>query len=87
MKEIFASVTTKGQVTIPSEVRQILKVKPREKVSFTIDGDQVRIQRRGSVVARTKGILKGTEPPLSARELREAAEIAIAEEVEERTNK
>jgi hypothetical protein len=38
-----------------------------------------------SVVAATAGIFKGTAPPLSAEELRVAAEEAIAEDVEERS--
>lgn len=39
---------------------------------------------QGSVVARTAGIFKTDRPPLSAEELREVAEHAIAEEVIER---
>lgn len=85
MKEIFAPVTTKGQVTIPAEIRRILGVKPHEKVSFTVDGDHVCIRKSGSVARRTAGMLKSTEPPLTAEELREAGERAIAEDVVERT--
>ena len=43
MKEITATITQRGQVTIPAEVRRALGVKPREKVSFTIDNGEVRL--------------------------------------------
>jgi len=47
-------------------------------------GDTVRLARRGSVVSQTAGIFKTAQSPLSAEELREEAERAIAEDVVER---
>jgi hypothetical protein len=41
--------------------------------------------RKGSVVARTSGIFKTGQSPLSAEELRDAAEQAVADDVAERT--
>ena len=41
MKEFLATLTQRGQVTVPVEVRRVLGIRPREKVAFTIDGDQV----------------------------------------------
>lgn len=84
MKELLSTVTTKGQVTIPVEIRRLLGVVAHEKIAFILEGDQVRLARKGSVVARTAGIFKTTQPPLTAEELREAAERAIAEDVVER---
>ena len=43
MKEIVTSLTQRGQVTVPAEVRRLLGLKPRDKVAFTIDDDQVRL--------------------------------------------
>jgi antitoxin PrlF len=84
MREILSSVTTKGQVTIPIEIRRLLGVNPRDKVVFIVDDGQVRLLRGGSVVARTAGAVKVVGPPLSARELREEFERGVAEEVLER---
>lgn len=84
MKELLSTITTKGQVTIPKEVRRLLGVAPHEKIAFIVEDDQIRLARTGSVVARTAGILKTTQPPVSAEELREKAEHAIAEDVVER---
>jgi hypothetical protein len=44
----------------------------------------IYMQRSDSVVARTAGAIKTTEPALDAQELREAAAEAIAEEAAER---
>lgn len=85
MKEVLSTVTSKGQVTIPVEIRRVLGLAPHEKVAFILEADQVRLARRGSVVARTAGMLRTNRPPLTAEELREAAERAIAEEVAERS--
>ncbi|MDP2663453.1 MAG: AbrB/MazE/SpoVT family DNA-binding domain-containing protein [Dehalococcoidia bacterium] len=84
MKELLSTVTTKGQVTIPVEIRRRLGVNPHDKVAFVVDDDHVQLVRKGSVVARTAGIFKTSQPPLTAEELREAAERAIAEDVTER---
>lgn len=84
MKEILSTVTTKGQVTIPVEIRRRLGVAAHDKVAFVLDDDQVRLVRKGSVVVRTAGILQTRQAPLTAEELREAAERAIAEDVVER---
>ncbi|MBI3942411.1 MAG: AbrB/MazE/SpoVT family DNA-binding domain-containing protein [Chloroflexi bacterium] len=84
MKELFAIVNSKGQVTIPVEIRRLLRLKPHDKVVFVVEGDQVRLLLVESVVARTAGMLKSDESSLSATELREVAEEAFAAEATER---
>lgn len=54
-------ITTKGQVTIPQDIRERLGLLPYSEVTFEIDGDSVRIRKargatRGSaIVARLRG--------------------------------
>lgn len=43
MKEITTTMTKRGQVTVPAEVRRLLGLKPRDKVAFEIDNGEVRI--------------------------------------------
>ncbi len=43
MKQITTTITQRGQVTIPAEVRRMLGVKPRDKVAFTIENGEVRL--------------------------------------------
>lgn len=38
-----AKVMSKGQVTIPKEVREVLGVQPGDKITFIVDGTTVRI--------------------------------------------
>ncbi len=43
MKEVLATLTQRSQVTVPAEVRRILHLKPKDKVAFQIEDDQVRL--------------------------------------------
>ena len=84
MREFVSTITTKGQATIPVEVRRLLGVAPHDKIAFLIEDGKVRLVRSTSVVHRTAGAFKSEAPPMTAEELREAAEQAIAEDVLER---
>ena len=46
-------MTSKGQVTIPQEIRERLGLLPNSEVEFEIDGDSVRLRKSRS--ARTRG--------------------------------
>ena len=53
-------VTSKGQVTIPQEIRRRLGVEPGSEVDFEVDDDAVRLVRRtesggAALVARMRG--------------------------------
>ncbi len=87
MIELRSTVTRKGQVTVPAEIRRALGLKEGDKVVFTLEDDEVRFARTGSVVELTAGAIKSHGPPPSAEELRELAEEAIAEDVVERMNR
>ena len=84
MREWLVTITKKGQVTIPAEVRRHLGIERGSRVAFVMKGDQVWLVPKESAVEHTAKILRGNEPPLAAEELREVAEKAIAEEAAER---
>jgi antitoxin PrlF len=84
MKELLATVISKGQITIPVEVRRSLGLRQGDKVVFVIGDRQVVLRCTGSVVAATAGALHSARSPLSAKDLRVAAEAAIAEEATDR---
>jgi AbrB family looped-hinge helix DNA binding protein len=74
------SVTTKGQVTIPVEVRKRLGLKARDRVVFELDGDVATIRRAPSRVLQAYGAFG----PISTADIlnsREDFERAVAEEV------
>ena len=85
MRESVSTVTRKGQVTVPAEIRKALGIKEGDKVTFVLEDGAARLTRRGSVADRTAGLFRTDQPPLSAEQLRAAAEQAIADEVVERS--
>ncbi|HZQ98918.1 MAG TPA: type II toxin-antitoxin system PrlF family antitoxin [Chloroflexota bacterium] len=87
MREYQSTMTTKGQVTIPAEVRRLLGFKPHDKVAFVVDDGQVRLERALGVIERTAGIFKGALPPMTDDEEDEMIEQAIVEDVMERYNR
>ena len=80
MHQYQSRITTKGQVTIPVEVRRRLGVAPHDTVAFVVTDDQVQLLPATSVVARTAGMLKSEQPMLSPDEERQLAESAMVEE-------
>ena len=84
MKEFLTVMTRKGQITVPAEIRRVLDLKQGDKIALVVEKGQVRLKRAESIVARTAGYFKSHRPPLTAEELREAAERTIAEESVER---
>ena len=57
---LSSSVTTKGQVTIPAELREKLGIKPGDKVGFVAEGDRILIQRQETAVESLFGIVKAS---------------------------
>ena len=57
-------ITSKGQVTIPQEIRERLGLLPYSEVEFELDGDSVRIRkargasRGAALIARMRGSAK-----------------------------
>lgn len=75
MKEIISTITSKGQVTIPAEVRRHLGVKTREKIAFIIQAEgtvQVRAPRYRSV-ASLRGAAGCLKKPLPWAKMRAIA--------------
>jgi AbrB family looped-hinge helix DNA binding protein len=81
---MISTVTSKGQVTIPKEIRVFLNVKPSDKINFTVENGQVILtpiktlqDLRGSVTANAKGDLMAER-----RQVRSAVSKRVAEEME-----
>lgn len=51
-------ITSKGQVTIPIEIREQLGLLPNTEVEFEIDGDTVRIRRAAGEPRRGRAIVE-----------------------------
>ena len=53
-----STLTSKGQVTIPAEVRKRLGLHPGDRVGFIIDGGEVRLVRKENRIEAAFGICK-----------------------------
>ena len=75
-----ATVTSKGQVTIPKQVRERLGVGPGDRIDFVVEQDGgVRVRRLGRSVADLAGILRSPgRRPVSLRAMDESVAELLA---------
>jgi AbrB family looped-hinge helix DNA binding protein len=52
------TVTTKGQVTIPQEIRERLGLLPHSEVEFDVVGDSVRIRKKKGTKTRGQRLIQ-----------------------------
>ena len=79
MKEITTTMTQRSQVTVPAEVRRVLGVKPRDKVTFTIADGEVRLKPVAYSLESAYGSVQPSRKPEDFTELSRAARDAKAE--------
>lgn len=76
---MLSNVTTKGQVTIPAEIRARFQIQPNDKVDFYIEGDRIII-----TPVKTLRQLRGAVTPIESSSFdqeRQAAKQAQAERI------
>ena len=81
MQEHIRRVTTKGQVTIPVEVRRLLGVKPQDKVVFRVVEGRVELQPSKMTLEATFGAVTPRKRPEDFKELHDIAMEERAERV------
>jgi antitoxin PrlF len=82
----ISTLKRKGQLTIPVEMRSALGLHEGDAVELELEDSTLRLRpRRGTITERTAGMVRSNRPPMSAEELRVAAETAIAEDSDERS--
>ncbi len=83
MNSIVASVTRRGQVTIPAQLLRRLKLSAPGKVRFVIeDDDSVRIEPFTSMAEKYSGSIPALNPPTTSEfedEIEDAIDEALAE--------
>ena len=62
---LTSTITSRGQTTVPKEVRKLLGVGPRQKIIYNVKGDQVTIESAGKGLLEMGGFLKSNKPALS----------------------
>lgn len=67
------TLTSKGQVTIPKPIRDLLQLKPGDRVEFVSNADgEVKLLPMSRSIHELKGLLKAPDKPLSLKEMDEA---------------
>jgi len=75
MKEIISTITSKGQVTLPAEVRKYLGIKTNDKIAFVIDAEgtvRIRVPRYPDI-ASLRGAAGTLNKPLSWQQIQQIA--------------
>ncbi|AIL66182.1 transcriptional regulator, AbrB family (plasmid) [Rickettsiales bacterium Ac37b] len=62
-------ITSKGQTTIPSELRAQLNLKPGDRINYIMHGDYVMIVPANKSLKSLKGILPKPSKSLSLEEM------------------
>jgi antitoxin PrlF len=81
---MMTTVTSKGQVTIPKAIRDLLHIQPNDRVNFAVEGDKVVVRP-----VRTLKDLRGAVPttiPGDFAEERAKAKEAVAKRVAEESS-
>lgn len=78
-----ATLSSKGQLTMPAEVRADLRLETGDRVAFERVGDgSYRIRALKGDVRALRGILRSAGPPLSIEDMNKAVMDAAAEKFE-----
>jgi antitoxin PrlF len=80
MAERETTLTQKGQVTIPQEIRSRLGIKPGDRVRFELEGDRAIITPAPSKLLKWYGMVEPRRRPEDFAKLREEFEQGVAEE-------
>lgn len=73
IEEYVRTVTRKGQVTIPAQVRRRLEVEPGDKVVFRVTEDAVQLEPATMTLEDTFGAVAPLTQPEDFQKLREIA--------------
>lgn len=81
MAAAFAKMTSKGQMTIPKQIREALHLKPHDRLFVMTEGERAVIRPMHGDIRDLKGIFKHVvKGPIDFRKLREETERGMAEE-------
>ena len=80
MSEFVTTVTQKGQVTIPGELRKALKIEPKDKIAFELTDGEVRLRPMRSRLTAGYGAVKPKTKPEDFRGMRREVEEEWGEE-------
>lgn len=76
-----ATLTSRGQTTIPKSIREELRLQPGDRIEFILEEDQVVIRRAGADITALDGMVdRSDREPVSVEAMNEAIERAASSE-------
>lgn len=70
---LHSTVTTKGQTTIPGEVREALGIKAGDRLQYSVEGDRVIVRRHPGIRSLEGALRSDKGKNLSFAEIRKIA--------------
>lgn len=80
MRKYVSTITQRGQVTLPAEIRRWLGVKPTDQVEFQIQGDQVTVK---PVAFTAESVFQSVKPLPEPIDIEDQIRIAKDERAEQ----
>lgn len=85
MNVFYGTMTSKGQTTVPQEIRELLKLKPGDRIRYIVRNGDVVIKAKNKRLIDLAGILhRPGASTMSLAEMDEAIGDAIVEHVTRR---
>jgi antitoxin PrlF len=76
-----SQLTTKGQVTLPKELRDRFKLGPGSRVAFSPEADGIKVRPIRETIMQWAGTLRSPEPGVSEAAIRRRVKKAVAEQI------
>ena len=71
----FATITRKGQITVPKEIREALRVRPGDRLAFRLRDDGSVVVEAGTVdLMMLRGVLKPKRKGITIEAMSEAVQ-------------
>jgi antitoxin PrlF len=68
----WATIISKGQITVPKEIRERLRLKPGDRVEIYVDPDGRAVMERTLTLEELSAVLPRPERALNVREINQA---------------
>lgn len=81
---LHSTVTSKGQTTIPGEIRRALKIRPGDRLEYEVEGDHATIRVHPGTQSLKGALASSKGKGLSFAQVREAAAEAATRQREQR---
>ena len=75
---ILSILTSKGQTTIPKEIRQFLGLKPKDRLLYLIEGGKVILKPLQGDILELRGSVRPKKSPEDFDSIRAATQKALA---------